>query len=222
MFFECRCAVCDSAPGPVCDACAAGLAPGPRNDVVRAAFVLDDAARAIVVALKYRRERRLARWVASTLAPLVPALVDTVTWVPATPERVKWRGYDQSGEIAGELARLLGVPAQRLLTRQRGDHRQTSRNRLERAAGPQLGICRPADGLVVVVDDVVTTGATIAKAQAVLSRSGANRAIPVVFAATPRWDQGPMHAAEHSSTIRSWKSKSAPSAPKSLLVSRNM
>ena len=221
MFFECRCVVCDFEPGPVCAACAARFHAAPPAGEVRASFALDDAFRPVVVALKYRRERRLARWAAAHMAPMVPTLADTITWVPATPDRVAWRGYDQSREIAVELARLAGIPARRLLVRARCDERQTARNRMDRARGPQVH-GRPTGGLVVVVDDVVTTGATMATAHTALVQAGALHTVPLVLAATPRWDQGPMRRAEHSSTIHPWTSKSAPSGPKSRLVSRNM
>ncbi len=140
----------------------------------------------MIVALKYRRERRLAHWVGDQLVPLVPALIDAITWVPATPERVRWRGYDQSQEIATHVARSLGVPCERLLGRTSRDQRQTSRTRHERAQGPQLFARAPADGLVAVIDDVVTTGATVATAQAVLRSSGSALVVPVVLAATPK------------------------------------
>ena len=221
MFFECRCAVCRFEAGPVCASCAGQFRPAPVLGDVRTRFVLDDALRPIVVALKYRRERRLARWVAETMVPLVPTLVDRVTWVPATPERVRWRGYDQSAEIARALAASVGVPATPLLGRERGDERQTSRSRSERLEGPRLASRGTCDGLVVVVDDVITTGATLATATTCLGTAGARRVIPVAFAATPRWDQRPLQRSEHSSTIRSWKSKSAPSASISLLASRS-
>lgn len=187
VFFERNCTVCRAPADVVCDPCRRRLRSQrwERLDQVRSAVVLDAAARDIVVALKYRRERRVARWVAQMMRPLVPVAAEALTWAPATPERTVRRGYDQAHEIALQLAKLTGVPVRRLLRRDRRDQRQTGRSRSERQVGPALVGVDRCDGLVVVVDDIVTTGATLARAADKLTAAGADRVIRCAFAATP-------------------------------------
>lgn len=149
---------------------------------------LDDTAKAIVAAFKYRSERRLASWMAEHMAELVPATADLLTWAPATPERRRSRGYDQGQELALALAGHTGLPVCRLLKRDRRDSRLTGRSRDARADGPKLidaGSVAPG-AMIVVVDDVVTSGATIASASAHLRARGAARCVAVTFASTPR------------------------------------
>ncbi|MEM7095584.1 MAG: phosphoribosyltransferase family protein [Actinomycetota bacterium] len=187
MFFERLCAVCAGAAGPVCDDCGQRLRPArhSRSDVPRAAFVLDAASRPVITALKYRGERWLAGWAGAAIVDLVPRLADAICWVPATPERVRWRGYDQGREIAREVGRTTGVPSARLLSRDPRDHRQTSRTRAERRHGPTLRAQGDVPSFVVLVDDVVTTGATLRTAADALRAGGADRVVAVAVAATP-------------------------------------
>jgi predicted amidophosphoribosyltransferase len=193
MFFDCRCLVCDDLdPDPVCARCESRLLPARSHEPVRARFLLNDDLRQVLVALKYRRERRVAAWAARQIAPLLPGDPDAICWVPATPERLRWRGYDQSAEIARLVARSLAVPARRLLGRSRHDTRQTGRNRQERTSGPRLWARSTPPSLVVLIDDVTTTGSTLAAAERTLIDAGADRVIPVVLAAAPlRTQLGP-------------------------------
>lgn len=185
------CAGCGrSGRAVVCRSCVAALARADQGWlgaglVVRAGFELNPSTRELVAALKYRRERRLARWFAGGLEPLVPRGFDALTWVPAVPDRVRSRGYDHSRELAGALARRTGVPAVELLGRDRTDSRQTGKDRRHRLAGPRLGAMARSPPTVVLVDDVVTTGSTLRAAARVLRASGAQRVLCVVVAATP-------------------------------------
>lgn len=111
--------------------------------------------------------------------------VDVVTWVPASRRQARRRGYDQGRELALAAARPLGLPARPLL-RRAGREAQAGRNRIDRLAGPSLqarGRCRPAR--VLLVDDVATTGASLARAAAVLRAAGAGSVSAAVVAAVP-------------------------------------
>lgn len=188
MFFEHRCAVCGADGARVCSSCESTLQPAPVEPGAadRSVYVLDPVAREIVAALKYRRERRLAVWFARRLAPLVPRNAEVITWCPATPCRVRRRGFDQGRELAAATSGLVGVPSKRLLRRARGDDRQTGRTREERLVGPRLELVGRCAGLVVLVDDVTTTGATVATARRILLEAGAVRVVAVTLAATPQ------------------------------------
>ncbi len=150
-------------------------------------------------AYKYRGERRLGAWFASQMTSLFPLAVDHLAWVPTTPERLRARGYDQSEVLARSLGHKTGVPVARVLTRDSGDHRQTERGVVDRAGGPRLNVRDRVRGTVVIVDDVMTTGASLHVAAEQCRRAGASRVIGLVAAATPR------RAGPGSSRVRSWK-----------------
>lgn len=100
--------------------------------------------------------------------------------VPLHRRRLRQRGYNQALELARPLARILGVPCRHdLLLRQRATEAQTELDALARrrnvrgAFSLQEGVTMPAH--VAVLDDVMTTGATLAECARVLKRSGVRR-----------------------------------------------
>ncbi|MEZ5341750.1 MAG: phosphoribosyltransferase family protein [Acidimicrobiales bacterium] len=105
-----------------------------------------------------------------------------VTWVPASPEQKRRRGFDQGRILARGVGRQLQIPTRSLLRRSGAP--QTGQSRAERLLGPDLYARRRTQGAVLVVDDVVTTGASLRRAAMVLVQSGAHRVDAVVFAAT--------------------------------------
>jgi predicted amidophosphoribosyltransferase len=107
--------------------------------------------------------------------------------VPAAAAHRRERGFDQGQLLARAVARKLpGVPARRLLDRQPGPA-QTGRDRAERLIGPTLALHRGArsTGTVVLLDDVRTTGASLATGAAILRTAGAQRVVAATIAATP-------------------------------------
>jgi ComF family protein len=137
-----------------------------------------------VHALKYQYVRSLAPLMAAHLAPLAADLqVDVAFPVPLHRSRQRERGFNQ----ADLLLRAAGLPfARGTLRRSRPTHRQVGMHLGERRsnvsgafayAGPRL------DGLAVaIVDDVVTTGATVSECALVLREQGAARVVAVAFA----------------------------------------
>lgn len=98
--------------------------------------------------------------------------VDVVTWVTAVPARVRQRGVDHARAIAEVVAQALGAPLLQLLDVGAGPlHREGYHARL-RLPGSE----------VVLVDDVLTTGATAWRAAAALRRAGASEVILVTLA----------------------------------------
>lgn len=130
--------------------------------------------RELVARLKYRNARSAVAWLAAGMAELVDAdEIDVVTWVPTTPSRRRQRGFDQGRVLATAVAHRLHRPCRSLLRRREGPP-QTGRSRLQRLHGPDLVVrtWRSPPPRVLLVDDVVTTGATMAAAAQVLSRAG--------------------------------------------------
>ncbi|HUR17699.1 MAG TPA: phosphoribosyltransferase family protein [Acidimicrobiales bacterium] len=180
MLLPTVCPACGS-PGPApCERCRALVrfvaeAPAPAGlDSFAALMRYEGAGREIVARLKYRNARSALAWLAGGMAALVePGEVDVVTWVPTTPSRRRQRGFDQGRLLASAVAARLHRPCRRLLRRQEGPP-QTGRSRSERLQGPELSVrfWRPPHR-VLLVDDVVTTGATMAAAASALRQAGA-------------------------------------------------
>jgi predicted amidophosphoribosyltransferase len=143
--------------------------------------------RRLLHSLKYRNGRAVAGALGSAMAALVdPGEVDVVTWAPTSATRRRARGYDQAEVLARAVARHLGVPRRRLLRRTDHTGPQTGRRRAERLArAPTFVPARAVSGRVLVVDDVVTTGATLHAASSALLAAGATSVRAVAAAATP-------------------------------------
>jgi predicted amidophosphoribosyltransferase len=158
----------------------------PTADGVVAAIRYEGVGRDLVTGLKYRNQRRAARLLADLLVQrLGPIDVDVVTWAPTGADRRAARGFDQAELVARSVARRLGVPCRRLLFRVHGAS-QTGRSRAERLTGPVF-VARPTrrPRRVLVVDDVVTTGATLRAAGRALSIAGADHVVLAAVGATP-------------------------------------
>ncbi len=199
-----RCPGCGRRAEPVCERCEAGMraAPhaGPPPGIVwsTAVFAYEGVARELVARVKYRNERIAVRWLGAQLAARcrhAPIAIDGVTWVPASASRRAERGVDHGALLARVVASELGLDARRLLTRDDGPP-QTGRPAAERRAGPMLhgagavAQMSVAGKNVLVVDDVVTTGATLQAAARVLLSLGARAVLAATVARTPRPGEG--------------------------------
>ncbi len=108
-----------------------------------------------------------------------------ITHVPTAATRIRQRGYDQAALIARSLSQATGIPYSSLLIRQ-NSARQVGRTREQRrqqVAEAFKTTNRRLNTHVLLVDDVLTTGATCEAAARLLRQSGAHRVSAVVFAA---------------------------------------
>ncbi len=191
MFLPTSCPVCGARGPAPCAGCAADLRrapplPAPPGvDSCGALLAYDGAGRELVARLKYRNARSAVPFLARGMASVAPPGVDVVTWAPTTPARRRARGFDQAQVLARAVARRLGVPCRPMLRRAAGPA-QTGRGAEARYAGPIFHARRRADGWrVLLVDDVVTTGATVAAAARALREAGAAEVHVAAAARTP-------------------------------------
>jgi ComF family protein len=175
----------------LCRRCEAGLgalAPCstlvPGADAAWSAAPYEGAARDLVVALKFRARLPLAAYAASLIAARAPdgLLEGAIVPVPAARVRRRLRGFDTAEAIAAGLAIRAGLPLERCLRRSRG-RRQVGRPRAQRLASPpRVWLARRPPATAVLVDDVITTGATLRACAHALRSGGCTRVTAVSFA----------------------------------------
>ena len=188
-----HCALRTGRPGP-CPACRVT----PRFD---ACVVLGDHAPPwshLVRGLKFAGRTGWSPTLAQALAARLlerdaARAVDVVLCVPLTPERLAQRGHNQAWEIARRVGPALGRPARHDLLRRRfdGPH-QVGLDHAGRAAAvtgafevPPARAHHVAGTRVALVDDVITTGATLSEAAAALRRAGAVSVVAWALTRTP-------------------------------------
>lgn len=190
VVFPASCAGCGRVGAVVCDACARHLAPAPALgpipgvDRLHVAFAYEGVAREVVARVKYRNARAAIEWLAAAMTEGRP-VADVVTWAPTTAAHRRARGFDHAELLARALARRAEIPVRPLLVRARGAP-QTGRDRDTRHAGPRFDARRDLSGRqVLLIDDVVTTGATFTAAATALRRAGAITVAGLAAARTP-------------------------------------
>ena len=169
----------------------------------RHAHVLAPPADTLVHALKYEGWRELAEPMAEAMAPAPlppcpPGVRRTVMPVPTTAARVRGRGYNQALLLAEGVARRLGLDLVDGLRRTRGDVTQIALHPSERRANVKgVFVAREEAGSrlrgahVLLVDDVLTTGATAVAAAMELARVGVSEVTLLTYARALPFLRGP-------------------------------
>ena len=176
-----RCAL-PSPRGEVCGRC---LNEAPHYDATVAALRYEFPADVLVHALKFRGELALARLLGGLLSSQIHTIeIDRVIPVPLSAARLRERGYNQSVEIARQLGAKLDLA---LCVRERDTPAQMDlpyAQRKRNVRGAFRCTRSLAGARVAVVDDVMTTGATLNEVASVLKQAGAARVINWVVART--------------------------------------
>lgn len=148
--------------------------------------------RAALHAFKYRGERRLCEPLAEALAARWRAAGrggELLTWVPVHASRRRERGFDQAEELARAMGPRAGLPVTGCLERRQRTTAQHALGQTERASNTAGAFVVPvraraalAGRWVVVVDDILTTGATLAGCARALTDGGATGVSAVTVA----------------------------------------
>ena len=162
-------------------------------DRARSFALYNDALAGAIVLLKYEEVECLGNWFAERLAELMRTAgedfrADVIVPVPLHPERRRERGYNQAELIARPLARRLGLklgsyllmrtkPRPPQLVLSRSEHWKSVRGAYATRPGARVDKLR-----VLLVDDVLTTGATLDACSRVLKKAGAASVIGLTVA----------------------------------------
>jgi ComF family protein len=180
---------------PLCRLCRVDFYAFER---ARSFAVYNDALSEAIVLLKYEEVTRLGSWFAARLAEIVSQApddwrADVVVPVPLHPERQRERGYNQAELIARPLAKRLNLRFEsRLLARtkprppqlvlSRSEHWKSVRGAYATREGLQVDNLR-----VLLVDDVLTTGATLDACARALRKAGAAAVLGLTVARVRSW-----------------------------------
>lgn len=185
----------------LCDACALQVKPWPGHltlpssspqdalSRVYPVFVTDERLLVLIHLLKFARRERIAPWLAAAMVPRLPDFSGAnpkriVIPVPMDRGAQMRRGFNQAEEIARALARYWNLPLEsRALVKIRRTRPQSSLGRGERLVNLEGAFRAEAHRLrgadVILVDDLVTTGATIRACAAALRLAGASEVLAV-------------------------------------------
>ncbi len=202
LLFPPRCAFCRvvGARG-VCEACLASLPyadePLRRGEpfgVCASPLLYEGAVRESLLRFKFHGARSAAQGYGPILARCAAEELggefDTVTWAPVSEERARERGYDQAFLLARETAKSWDTEPVRLLRKTRHNAAQSAlasaAKRRENVRGAyraeNAGAIRGAK--ILIIDDILTTGATLGECVRVLREAGAGSVVCATLART--------------------------------------
>ena len=161
----------------------------PRIGAFTAVWYYEDRVRESLIRYKFYNERSYAAAYGRMLALRVLEHLecpDVITWVPVSRRR-KWeRGYDQVELLARAVSRELDIPAEKLLDKYRHNPAQSGLETAEARRANVLGVYSPHKNAqirgkrILLLDDILTTGATASECARVLLTAGAEE---IIFAA---------------------------------------
>ena len=200
-----RCVLCDRLleEGDICLPCAnaAGVYHHNAWKILHvkdwtALWQYNGAVRDSLIRCKFRRRRNYCDTYGSELAKKlqsVPFSFDLVTWVPVSFLRRWERGYDQVELITRRVGKELGTEAVKTLHKHRHNRRQARIKGKDARIANVRGVYRAVapenfrGKRVMLIDDIVTTGATVCEAARVLKKAGASAVYVACVAAATGW-----------------------------------
>lgn len=146
--------------------------------------------RQLVHAYKYKAQLSMVPWLAAQLLGAFGQSPETnqiiVSAIPTTRAKIAKRGFNQSELLAQTVAEQLGMRYHQYLGRQQHSTSQTKLSREERFANVRGHFAirerPPPDTIIILVDDVLTTGATLSECARILKENGATSVWAVTLA----------------------------------------
>ena len=158
-----------------------------------ATFFYQEPIRASILRFKFGGLKQYAeqygKWMAVTIGDKLSGDFDLVTWAPVSDERRKSRGYDQTELLCRAVSETLGVPMLRTLVKTTHTPAQSTLQDAAMRAANVRGVYEPyqpevyAGKRILLLDDIVTTGATLSECSRVLLTAGAERVLCAALAA---------------------------------------
>lgn len=203
LLFPPKCILCrrvlEKDETDLCRGCRATAPEHPQGklklqfiDSIAAVWYYKDNVRLSLHRFKFRRARHLAEPFGKMMAMKVLSSgledLELVTWVPISPIRKLFRGYDQDQLLAEVIARELGLDCVPLLKKIRHNRPQSGIEGYARRRANVLGAYRPVNAerisgmRILLVDDILTTGATLGECARELLTAGAKEIYCAVVA----------------------------------------
>ena len=138
---------------------------------------------------------QFAAWMAVTIRDKLADRYDVISWAPCSWQRAWSRGYDQSELLARQLSKELNIEFLRTLRKVKHTPKQSRTSSAAKRRANVLGVYRPyeperfAGKRILMIDDVLTTGATLSECGKVLQMAGAGELVCAVLASAHK-DQG--------------------------------
>ena len=207
LLYPPKCMLCqrvvESSEETVCSNCGCGLPEyeGALRKVqyfekAVAPFYYEDCIRDAVLRFKFcgmqNYAAQFAQWMAVWVRAELEGKYELISWVPCSARRRWTRGFDQAELLAKSLARQLGVPCAPVLKKVRNTPKQSGMPNAARRRGNVLGAYRALEPeklsgkKILLVDDVLTTGATLSECGKVLRIAGSGDLVCAVIAAARR------------------------------------
>lgn len=205
LLYPPRCMFCgrlvESTEHPLCVRCPLDLPEydGPLKTVpyfekTVAPFYYEESVREAILRFKFRGMTpyapMFAKWMAVWVRDKLEGTYDLISWVPCSAHRRWTRGYDQAEVLAKALAAELGTEAVCLLKKFQHNRQQSKTPDAARRRANVLGVYRPLQPermkgkRILLVDDVLTTGATLSECGKTLRLAGSGDLVCAVIAVT--------------------------------------
>lgn len=157
--------------------------------MARGAYIYHGKAAVLVERMKYRGFRSLIPYMAQEMANLIDEFEGKVLVpLPLHPARVRERGFSQTRMLSKLLSKMTNLPTMELIIRKKHTRPQvkvSQDKRWQNVKGVFSVIGDPLGKDLILVDDVLTTGATVNEASKTLLNNGANSVEVLVFAIAP-------------------------------------
>ena len=207
LLYPPKCMLChrvmESSDHPVCPTCGCDLpeydgAPRkvPYFEKVVTPFYYEDHIRDAVRRFKFHGMQsyagQFARWMAVLIRAELEGKYDLISWVPCSAKRRWARGFDQAELLAKHLSKELGVPCVPVLKKVRNTPKQSQMPNAARRRGNVLGAYKAwnpeafSGKRILLVDDILTTGATLSECGKVLRIAGSGDPVCAVIATARR------------------------------------